>query len=87
MLIYFYIIMIKFLLKFAQIILERTRLSFCVPYSFFPQRLRSILVTVISTLLNGVYKAELWSARRSLGRGSATFFLKRCVFLCIQLTN
>ena len=65
MLIYFYIIMINFLLRFVQVILARTSL----------------------TLLNGVYKAELWSARRTLGRGSATFFLKRCVFLCIQLTN
>ena len=76
MFIYFYIIMIKFLLKFGQVILARTRLSFCVPYSFFP-----LLVTVISTLLNCVYKAELWSARRTLGRGSATFFLKRCFFV------
>ena len=67
MLIYFYIIIKKFLLKFGQVILARTGLSFCVPNSFSPQRLRSILVAVISTLLNGVYKAELWSARRTLG--------------------
>ena len=38
MLIYFYIIMIKFLLRFAQVILARTGLSFCVPYSFFPPK-------------------------------------------------
>ena len=38
MLIYFYIIMIKFLLKFGQVILARTRMSLCVPYSFFPAK-------------------------------------------------